>query len=110
MAYKEGKDFNDSYEGSTGSDGEGRTSYNSTDSGDYISRKSSRKGRDRDHIHYYNNDSSNTEHYKPQYEDGQRLASVSKERTASDGSKYGAKVNKGSEGDLFDSFCKFLGF
>jgi hypothetical protein len=113
MAVKSGSDFNDAYNGSTGTDGETRSSEVNTDwhkTGDtwfrdkgdgneYMSKSDSSKGRDRDHIHFH-----------PNSNDDNRGHTVTKEHTASDGSKYGAKADYNSPGDtLFDGIKNFLG-
>jgi hypothetical protein len=109
MAVKSGSDFDDAYNGSTGSDGNQRTSDGYTKCGDtyvkhdgrdtYLSKKDGGvNGRSDDHAHYYNDSKT-----------GKREVAVSRQKTADNGKKYKSKVNKGKESDLFSGFKYFLG-
>jgi hypothetical protein len=113
MSKVSGDAFNDAYNGSTGSDGEVRGSDKDTDwhkTGDtwfrdkgdgneYMSKSDSANGRNRDHIHLHPKDSQ-----------GNRTHTVTKEHTASEGRKYGAKEAYNSPGDtLFNGVKNFLG-
>jgi hypothetical protein len=89
MTVKSGSDFNDSYNGSTGSDGEVRESnWEGWSDGDYVSINNAKDGhgsllargnssnssKSADHLHYYNNPEVGDKHHKPEFEVGTRLA------------------------------------
>ena len=108
MTTKSGSEFDSHYNGSTGSDGECRSSsdwhktwetwfWDKGDGNEFISKEDSSNGRSNNHIHYFNNPNEGDKHHKANYEVGERLSSNKSEKSP-------------ASNDLFAGIKYFLGF